>query len=133
MAPSMQRTDEDPSAFIAGIEHPRRQADSDALAALMTDVCGEAPAMWGGIVGWGAYHYRYASGHEGDFCRVGFAPTKSRLSLYGLLDAPGAADLLGRLGKHRTGVGCVYVNKLADVDQDVLRELIALAWAHERG
>ena len=133
MAPSMQRTDEDPLAFIASIEHPTRKADAETLLRLMNEVTGEAPAMWGKIVGWGSYHYRYASGHEGDFCRVGFSPTKSRTSLYGLQDSPHAGTLLETLGKHRAAVGCVYVNKLADVDLGVLRELIEVGWSHERG
>jgi hypothetical protein len=133
MSPSMQRTDADPSAYLDAIEHPVRQRDARELAALMTDVAGEAPAMWGVIVGWGSYHYDYDSSHSGDFCRIGFAAGKQRLSLYGLRDAPGSETLLARLGKHKTGVGCVYVNKLDDVDRDVLREVIERAWAHPRG
>jgi hypothetical protein len=129
----MQMTDQDPAAVVAAIEHPTRKRDAIELAELMNQVTGEAPAMWGNILGWGNYHYDYASGHSGDFCRVGFAPGKQRLSLYGLRDAPGADALLAKLGKHKTGVGCVYVNKLADVDRDVLRQLIEIGWAHERG
>ncbi|MDF1523075.1 MAG: hypothetical protein P1P87_09685, partial [Trueperaceae bacterium] len=78
-------------------------------------------------------HYDYASGHSGDFCPIGFAAGKQRLSLYGLRDAPGSEALLERLGKHETGVGCVYVNKRDDVDRGVLRQLIELAWRHPRG
>lgn len=133
MAPSMQLSDADPSAYLDAIAHPVRQRDARELAALLSDVSGEAPAMWGTIVGWGSYHYRYASGHEGDFCRIGFAAGKQRLSLYGLRDAPGADALLAKLGKHATGVGCVYVNKLDDVDRTVLRELVERAWRHPRG
>lgn len=133
MAPSMQRSDADPSAYLDAIAHPVRQRDARELAALMSDVSGERPALWGPIVGWGSYHYRYASGHEGDFCRIGFAAGKQRLSLYGLRDAPGADALLAKLGKHATGVGCVYVNKLDDVDRTVLRELVRRAWDHPRG
>ena len=133
MAPSMKLTDQDPAAVVAAIDHPTRQRDALELVDLMSEVTGEAPAMWGQIVGWGSYHYDYASGHSGDFCRVGFAPGKRRLSLYGLQDAPEAKPLLARLGKHTTGVGCVYLNKLADVDQGVLRQLIEVAWAHPRG
>lgn len=129
----MRRTDADPQAYLDAIEHPVRQRDAREVAELMTDVAGETPAMWGDIVGWGAYHYAYDSGHSGDFCRVGFAATKTRLSLYGLRDAPGSDAILARLGKHRTGVGCVYVNKLADVDRDVLCELVEVGWAHPRG
>ena len=133
MAPSMRRSDADPAAALAAIEPPIRQRDAMELAALIGKVTGEAPAMWGQILGWGSYHYHYRSGHSGDFCRVGFAATKQRLSLYGLRDAPGADALLANLGKHKTGVGCVYLTKLADVDPSVLRQLIAMAWAHPRG
>lgn len=133
MAPSMQRTDQDPADVIAALDHPTRKRDALELADLMTEVTGEPPAMWGPIIGWGSYHYRYKSGHAGDFCRVGFAPSKQRLSLYCLQDAPGAKPLLAKLGKHKTGVGCVYVNKLDDVDRSVLRQLIEVAWAHPRG
>ncbi len=133
MAPTMQRTDLDPDAVVAAIEHPTRKRDSETLVRLMTEVTGEPPAMWGQIIGWGQYAYRYDSGHSGEFCRIGFAPGKQRLSLYGLRTGPGSDALLEKLGKHRTGVGCVYVNKLADVDLDVLRELIAVGWrAHDR-
>jgi len=127
-------TDVDPADFVAAVEHPTRRADGQALLALMRDVTGEAPAMWGpSIVGFGTYHYRYDSGREGDFLRIGFSPRKASLSLYGLQDAPEAAPLLERLGKHRSGAGCLYVNKLADVDMAVLRELIELGWRHPRG
>jgi hypothetical protein len=129
----MQRNDDDPLAFIASVDHETRRSDAEALLDLMNDVTGDAPAMWGKIVGWGSYHYHYKSGREGDFCRVGFAPNKSNLSFYGLQDAPEAKALLPKLGKHRAAVGCVYVNKLADVDLDVLRELIRVGWAYERG
>ena len=133
MAPSMRLTDQAPAAVVAAIDHPTRQRDALELVDLMSEVTGEAPAMWGQIVGWGSYHYDYASGHSGDFCRVGFAPGKQRLSLYGLRDAPGSDALLAKLGKHKVGVGCVYVNKLADVDLGVLRQLIEVGWAHPRG
>ena len=133
MAPSMQRTDQNPNDVLAAIEHPTRQQDALDLADLMTEVTGEPPAMWGPILGWGRYDYTYKSGHSGSFCRVGFAPGKQRLSLYCLQDAPGAKALLAKLGKHKAGVGCVYVNTLGDVDRGVLRQLIELAWAHPRG
>jgi hypothetical protein len=123
-----------PADFVAAVDHPTRRADGQTLLALMGDVSGEAPAMWGpSIVGFGSYHYRYDSGREGDFLRIGFSPRKSSLSLYGLQDPPEAAASLERLGKHRSGVGCLYVNKLADVDMAVLRELIELGWRHPRG
>lgn len=87
--------------------------------------------MWGPtIVGFGSYHYRYASGREGDWMRIGFSPRKASLSLYGMQTGPKAPRLLEKLGKHKSGAGCVYVNKLADVDETVLRALVATAWEH---
>ena len=101
------------------------------MLALFGEATGEEPVMWGpSIVGYGAVHYTYESGREGDMGRVGFSPRSTSLVLYGLQDAPVSADLLERLGRHRRGVGCVYVNQLADVDLAVLRELVALAWEH---
>jgi hypothetical protein len=92
---------------------------------MMREITGEPPKMWGGsIVGFGQYHYKYESGHEGDICLTGFSPRKQSLVVY---LGPGLdnAALLAKLGKHRRGKGCLYVNKLDDVDRGVLRELIA--------
>lgn len=124
-----QPTDVEPAAFVDAVEHPTRRADAQVLLDLMQEISGEEPRMWGdSIVGFGTYHYRYASGREGDWMRIGFSPRKSSLALYGLQSAPHAQALLAKLGKHKTGVGCVYVNKLADVDDEVLRALVASAW-----
>ena len=96
---------------------------------LMRDITGQEPVMWGpSIIGFGSYHYKYASGHEGDAAAVGFSPRKGNLALYGLTYAPESAPLLERLGKHKTGAACLYVNKLADIDLDVLKELIELGY-----
>ncbi len=87
--------------------------------------------MWGPtIVGFGQYHYRYGTGREGDSAAVGFSPRKASLSLYGLTYGPEAADLLPRLGKHKMGAGCLYINKLSDVDEAVLTELIRAGYRH---
>ncbi|MCU1547127.1 MAG: hypothetical protein JWO29_78 [Arthrobacter sp.] len=111
--------------FLAAVEHPVRRRDGRRLLALMSEVTGEEPRMWGPtIVGFGRYHYKYESGREGDAAAVGFSPRKASLSLYGLTYGPQSAELLGRLGKHKTGAGCLYVNKLDDVDESVLTELI---------
>ncbi|MEE6281261.1 DUF1801 domain-containing protein [Georgenia sunbinii] len=127
----MQPTDVDPREFVAGVEHPTRRHDAEELLELMTRLTGEQPMMWGpSIIGFGNYRYRYESGREGDAFLVGFAPQKARLSLYGLTDAPESAELLGRLGKHRTGVSCLYVNKLDDVDREVLAEMVAAGYRH---
>lgn len=118
--------------FLAGIEPERRRLDGLRLCEIMRDVTGQEPVMWGGsIVGFGLMRYKYATGREGDWMRVGFSPRKAALSLYGLRGGPDAADLLSRLGPHTTGAGCVYVKKLDDVDESVLRKLIALAAARE--
>lgn len=123
-------TDTSPADFVAAIEHPVRRADGEALLALMNEITGEAPRMWGGsIVGYGQYAYRYASGHSGVTMKLGFSPRKANLVLYVLAFDPRVqAPALARLGKHRRGVGCLYVNKLADVDLSVLRELITDSW-----
>jgi hypothetical protein len=117
--------------FLAGVEHPVRREDGRRLLELMSGITGQPAQMWGPtIVGFGRYHYRYESGREGDAAAVGFSPRKASLSLYGLTYGPEAAELLGRLGKHRTGAGCLYINKLADVDQAVLAELVRSGYRH---
>lgn len=121
-------------AFVDGVEHETRRMDAHALIAMMRRVTGEEPQMWGpSIIGFGSRHYRYESGHEGDMPRVGFSPRKGNLALYVLTGAASEAPLLARLGKHKTGVSCLYVNKLADVDVSVLETLVADAWADPGG
>ena len=108
--------------FIAAVEDPKRRADAEAACALLAEATGEPPVMWGpSIIGFGAYHYRYASGHEGDAPLVGFSPRKANLVFYLYCDE-GRDDLLARLGKHKSGKGCVYVNRLSDIDPAVLKE-----------
>jgi hypothetical protein len=110
--------------FIASVEHPQRRADAEAACALLSEVTGEPPVMWGpSMVGFGAYHYRYDSGREGDWMLVGFSPRKANLVFYLFGCDEGRDDLLARLGKHKAGKGCVYVNRLLDVDTDVLKEM----------
>jgi hypothetical protein len=110
--------------FIAAVEKPVRRADARVLRDMMERVTGEPATMWGPtIVGFGAYHYRYASGHEGDACRVGFSPRSANLVLY-VGGFPEFEELLGKLGKHRRSKACLYLNKLADVDLDVLEEIV---------
>lgn len=126
-----QPTGVPPEQFIAEVEHPVRRQDAQTLTELFGRATGVEPYMWGpSIVGYGSYHYRYASGREGDAPAVGFSPRKANLALYGLTEAPDSGALLERLGKHRTSVACLYVNKLADVDLEVLEELIRLGWQH---
>ncbi|RZJ00040.1 MAG: DUF1801 domain-containing protein [Brevundimonas sp.] len=115
--------------FIAGVENPTRRADAEILRALMAEVSGEPAVMWGpSIIGYGSYR-----GPTADWPIIGFSPRKANLVLYVARDFDGAGDLLARLGKHKASVGCLYVNKLADVDGDVLRELAArsVVWMRE--
>lgn len=117
--------------FLGSIEHPVRRGDGYRLLELMSRITAQPATMWGpSIVGFGSYHYKYASGREGDAAAVGFSPRKSSLSLYGLTYGPDAAALLDRLGKHRTGAGCLYINKLDDIDATVLEELVRQGYRH---
>ncbi|EDZ45531.1 conserved domain protein [Rhodobacterales bacterium Y4I] len=112
-------------AFLAGVEPARKAAEAQQLDALFRRTTGYAPQMWGpSLVGYGRYHYRYATGREGDFLATGFAPQKARHSIHIM---PGYQDygaILSRLGKHKLGKSCLYVNKLDDIDLEVLAELI---------
>ena len=117
--------------FINGVEDERKRADSFAILELMREVTGEEPAMWGNsIVGFGEYHYRYASGREGDMLTVGFSPRKRNLTLYIMSGFDGYDSLLAGLGKFKTGKSCLYISKLADVDLPTLRELIKQSVKH---
>jgi len=106
--------------FLDAVEHPGRRADGKVIAALMTEVTGETPVMWGpSIVGFGSY-----KGPTGDWPIIGFSPRKANLVLYIMRGFGDSADLLARLGKHKTGGSCLYLNRLGDVDMDVLRQLV---------
>jgi len=129
--PKTRKHDGSVTEFLAGITHERRRSDCAAVVEMMREETGEQPAMWGPtIIGFGAYHYRYASGREGDWPLVGVSPRKASLVLYVMPGFGRYEELLGRLGKHKTGKSCLYVNKLADVDEAVLRELIRLSARH---
>lgn len=120
-------------AYIDGLTDPTRRADAKMLVQLMQRASGEKPTMWGpSIVGFGRYHYKYDSGREGDMLVIGFSPRKAANVLYGLLSSADAKTLLGKLGKHTTGKGCLYIKKLSDVNEDVLEALIKSALAHHR-
>lgn len=118
-------TGADVQAFLEGVEPEKRRQDGLQLDPLFRDATGFEPQMWGdSIVGYGRYDYTYASGHGGSFLATGFSPRKSALSIYIM---PGYADfgpILSRLGRHKTGKSCLYINKLSDVDMEVLSELI---------
>ena len=110
--------------FIASVEDPRRRADSEILCALFEELSGEPPVMWGpSIVGFGRYQYRYDSGHEGEWARIGFSPRKGNLSVYIMSGFKGREALVARLGKVKTSVSCLYINRLDKVDMEALREL----------
>jgi Domain of unknown function (DU1801) len=120
--------------FLETVPDERRRADAIEACELISGVTGAAPVMWGdSIIGFGTYHYRYASGREGDWPAVGFSPRKSALVLYVSTGFDGAQDVLSRLGPHKTGKACLYVKRLADVDQDALRELVGKAFRDTDG
>ncbi len=121
-----QRTKASVDAFLQAVTDEAKRRDCITVAAMMKEITGAEPAMWGdAIVGFGAYHYTYASGRSGDWPLVGFSPRKQNLVLYLMPGFEEQRDLLKRLGKHKTGKACLYINRLSDVDVAVLRELIA--------
>ena len=131
----------DVAAFIAAVENDTRRADALKLLDIYAEATGMAPKMWGpSIIGYGSYHYKYDSGREGDMCRAGFSPRKGNVVLYLIggycnPDTQRKMDALReKLGKHKTGASCLYINRLADVDIAVLKEMIALylAWIDEK-
>ena len=126
MAPlKTQKTAADVAEFIASVEHPTRRTDSETLLQMMSDLSDEPARMWGkNIVGFGSYTYKYASGRSGDWMRIAFSPRKSYMSLYIMSGAGREQELLDRLGKHKVGKSCLNINKLADVDLDVLKEIV---------
>jgi hypothetical protein len=123
------------ASYIDAIGSDERRKDCKAIAALMKRVTGKAPKMWGpSIVGFDQYHYRYASGHEGDMCIVGFADRKADIALY-VLGGDGYEEvrkLLPKLGRHRAGKACLYVKRLADIDMSVLEAMVTASVAETR-
>src|SRR3712207_4515308 len=120
-------------AFLNVIERPVRRADGKAVRAMTERVTGEPAVMWGpSIVGFGSYHYRYASGHEGDMCRVGFSPRSANLVLY-VGGFPEYEALLAKLGKYKSSKACLYLGKLADVNPGVLEEIVRRTYAATEG
>jgi hypothetical protein len=113
--------------YLANITDEARRKDCQALTKLMSAVTRQKPRMWGaGIVGFGSYHYKYDSGREGDMCLAGFSSRSDSISVYVVVDTPAQKQLLAKLGKHKVSSrACVYLKRLADVDQDVLKQLIA--------
>jgi Domain of unknown function (DU1801) len=121
------------AAFIDGLTDESRKADAKVLVKLMQGATGEKPVMWGpSIIGFGSSHYKYDSGREGDMPVVGFSPRKAATVLYSVMGFSGSEAFLAKLGKHTTGKGCLYLKKLADVDQKVLEEMVAKSVAATR-
>lgn len=128
-----QPTAADPHARIAALADPARRADCAVLMEMMERITAAPARMWGpSIVGFGTYHYTYESGREGDFMQAGFAARKRELVVYLIGTFAEQAELLTRLGKHRMGKSCLYIKRLADVDHDVLEELITRSVAAVR-
>jgi hypothetical protein len=118
-------TDESVDEFLRSIPDDARRRDCRRVLAIMRSVTGEEPKLWGAsMVGFGSYHYRYESGREGDWFLTGFSPRKGNLTLYIMAGFDRYGELLSRLGKYKTGKSCLYVKRLADVDETVLRELL---------
>ena len=128
-----KRNDASVETFLNSIPDERKRADAFAVLELMKQATGEEPAMWGdAIVGFGEYHYRYASGREGDWPLAGFSPRKQNLTIYIMSGFDAYDELLERLGKYKTGKACLYINKLADVNPAVLEELVRRSAEHMR-
>lgn len=126
--PKTKPTDVPVADFIAAVENPTRRADAETVQAMLAEITGEPAVMWGpSIVGYGSYR-----GPTGDWPIVGFSPRKTQMVLYVLGDLPGQEEMLARLGKHKTGNACLYVNRLADIDMAVLRELAERSVARMR-
>lgn len=133
--PKTKPTDVPVADFIAAVPDARRREEAEALCALMTEVTGEPPVMWGpSIVGFGRYTYVNTTKKPADWPIIGFSPRKGKLTIYIMPGFEGQAELMSRLGKHTTGVSCLYLNRLSDIDPVVLRELSerSVAWMRER-
>jgi hypothetical protein len=131
--PKTKPTEVSAESHIAAIASEEQRNDAQILVALMRRVTKQEPRMWGpSIVGFGSYHYKYASGHEGDSALAGFAMRGSELVVYTAADFEGRDILLAKLGKHRTGKVCVYIRRLANVDLKVLETLVARSVAETK-
>ncbi len=117
--------------FLNSVTNEKKRADSFTVLGLMQEVTGEEPVMWGtSIVGFGSYHYKYASGREGDWALTGFSPRKQNLTLYIMPGFDKYDALMKKLGKYKTGKSCLYINKLEDIDIKILKRLIKLSVEH---
>lgn len=120
-----KETDRSVIEFIEGVDHPKKREDAYKLLDIFTETSGYEAKMWGpSIIGFGRYHYKYPTGHGGDAPLVGFSPRKAKISLYFATGDTEREQLLEKFGKHTSGKACVYINKLDDIDVDVMKELI---------
>lgn len=124
-------TDEKVEKFLEGIEDDKKRQDSYKILSIMKDVTKLEPKMWGAtMVGFGSYHYKYESGREGDWFVTGFSPRKQALTLYIMAGFSNYDDLMAKLGKYKTGKSCLYIKKIEDINEEVLRELIKQSVDH---
>jgi hypothetical protein len=123
--PKMKETDNSVIEFIETVESPKKREDAYRLLDLFTEITGYEAKMWGpSIIGFGSYHYKYASGHEGDAPLTGFSPRKAKISLYLMMEHEDYEKFAPGFGKHTRGKACIYVNKLADIHVAILKDMI---------
>ena len=123
--PKTKPTNQSVKEFLNEISEPERRADCFAVAKIMEEISGEKPKMWGpSIVGFGSYHYKYASGHEGDWPMMGFSPRKKDLTLYIMMGFEKHRELMEKLGKHSHAKSCLYIKRLSDIHIPTLKKLI---------
>ena len=127
-----KKTEDSVSEFVAAIPDEKKRTDSQTLLEVIEKATGETPKMWGTIVGFGDYHYKYASGREGDWFLAGFAPRKQNLPVYVMAGFDAYDGLMAKLGNYKTGKSCLYIKKVEDVDLDVLEELVRRSAEHVR-
>jgi Domain of unknown function (DU1801) len=121
--------------FIKAVADDQQREDARKIIVMMERVSGHPPKMWGpSIIGFGSYHYKYESGHEGEMCRIGFSPRKGQTVLYIIDGFGGYSELLAKLGKHKTGKSCLYIKRLSNIDESVLEQLCAqsLEWMAQK-
>ena len=122
-----------PRAYVTAVEHKTRKADAEVLLDFFARITGMTAKMWGpSLIGYGSYHYKYESGREGDMLITGFSPRKANLVFYIMPGYQDLSEILARLGKHKVGKSCLYINKLADIDMDVLEEIVRFGVAYIR-
>ena len=123
--------DESVTSFLNTITDEIKRKDCFAIVEMMSEVSNQPPKMWGtSIIGFGSYHYKYESGHEGDMCMIGFSPRKQNIAIYGMGGEERNEDLLKALGKYKTGKGCLYINKLSDVNSDILKNIFKASFEY---